>query len=106
MTVFFIALVTKLGHLRLELAYDSRTVKKWAASAGHFRFYHRRAHEQVIPASLQRNKKVPLANGTLQELGHTPLRVVCPRGSDLHIVSHFVTKLLGHLRLELRTKGL
>ena len=30
-----------LGHLRLELAYDSRTVKKWAAAAGHFRFYHR-----------------------------------------------------------------
>ena len=30
-----------MGHLGLEPAYDSRTVKKWAAAAGHFRFYYR-----------------------------------------------------------------
>ena len=45
------------GHLGLEPAYDSRTVKKWAAAAGHFRFYHRKTPEQVIPASFERYKK-------------------------------------------------
>ena len=39
-------------------------------------------------------------------LGHTSLRAVCPIGSDLIQFSHFVTKIVGHLGVEPRTKGL
>lgn len=56
--------LTKLGHLRLELAYDSRTVKKQCECIV-LGSSIEKALEQVIPASLQRNKKVPLENGTL-----------------------------------------
>ena len=64
---------SQIPEKRLELADDRRTVKKWAATAGHFRFIHRpaqsereRARVQVHKPKYVRNKKRLPETGSLQ----------------------------------------
>ena len=62
-----------MGHLRLELAYDSRTVKKRAAPAGRFRFYHRMVHEPAMPVSFTDIKKGFCFTQNPKNMGHLRL---------------------------------